>query len=129
MFNFFYTDSPCASAKGISPGAAFVFLFAGPATNAASLAVLSKTLGRKTVAVYLAVTAVSAVGFGLLLDAIIGWLSLPMPEFSLQAVVQSTSTLKIISGVVFGGLILRSLINKLVVRIKTGKNKCRKEEN
>ncbi len=32
-------------AKGISPGAAFVFLFAGPATNAASLAVLSKTLG------------------------------------------------------------------------------------
>ncbi len=116
-------------AKGISPGAAFVFLFAGPATNAASLAVLSKTLGKKTVAVYLAVTAVSAVGFGLLLDEIISWLSLPMPEFSLQAAVQSESTLKIISGVIFGGLILRSLINKLVVRMKKEKNKCRKEEN
>ena len=116
-------------AKGISPGAAFVFLFAGPATNAASLAVLSKTLGKKTVAVYLAITAVSAVGFGLLLDGLISWLSLPMPEFGLQAAVRSASTLKIISGVIFGGLILRSLINKLVVRIKKGKNKCREEEN
>ena len=41
-------------AKGISPGAAYVFLIAGPATNAASLAVLLKVLGRKQTVIYLA---------------------------------------------------------------------------
>ena len=40
-------------AKGISPGAAYVFLIAGPATNAASLAVLMKVLGRKQTFIYL----------------------------------------------------------------------------
>ena len=40
-------------AKGISPGAAYVFLIAGPATNAASLAVLLKVLGRKQTFIYL----------------------------------------------------------------------------
>ncbi len=111
-------------AKGISPGAAFVFLFAGPATNAASLTVLSKTLGKKTVAVYLAVTAVSAIGFGLLLDGLIGWLSLPMPALAIQTSGTGVSALKIISGIVFGGLIIRSLFNKLVVRLKIKKRKC-----
>ena len=40
-------------AKGISPGAAYVFLIAGPATNAASLAVLFKVLGKKQTIIYL----------------------------------------------------------------------------
>ncbi len=39
--------------KGISPGAVLVFLMAGPATNAASLTVLNKALGRKTTIIYL----------------------------------------------------------------------------
>ena len=115
-------------AKGISPGAAFVFLFAGPATNAASLSVLSKTLGKKTVAVYLAITAVSAIGFGLLLDALINWLALPMPVFSIQTIGHGVSIFKIASGVVFGGLVLRSLVNKLVLRIKAGIDRYKKEE-
>jgi hypothetical protein len=115
-------------AKGISPGAAFVFLFAGPATNAASLSVLSKTLGKKTVVVYLAITAISAVGFGLLLDALISWLSLPMPVFGIQTIGHGASILKITSGIIFGGLVLRSLANKLVLRIKAGRDKYNKEE-
>jgi len=34
--------------KGLSPGAAIVFLMAGPATNAATVTVIGKVLGRKT---------------------------------------------------------------------------------
>lgn len=41
-------------AKGLSPGAALVFLMAGPATNAATMAVIGKTLGKKSLIVYLA---------------------------------------------------------------------------
>nr|WP_240193532.1 SO_0444 family Cu/Zn efflux transporter [Desulfobulbus alkaliphilus] len=44
------SSTPVAAAlilKGVSPGAALVFLLAGPATNIASLAVLVKILGKK----------------------------------------------------------------------------------
>ncbi len=110
-------------AKGISPGAAFVFLFAGPATNAASLAVLSKSLGKKTVAVYLAITAVSAIGFGLLLDGLIGWFSLPMPDILGGDMSQGTNWLQIVTGVIFGAVLVRSLVSRAVRRIKAIKNK------
>ncbi len=57
--------------KGISPGAAFVFLFAGPVTNMASLVLLTKTLGKKVVSIYLGSAAVCAILFGLIFDYII----------------------------------------------------------
>lgn len=63
-------------AKGLSPGAALVFLLAGPATNAASLVLLARTFGRRFVAVYLGGVATGAVASGLLLDLAakrIGW--------------------------------------------------------
>lgn len=106
-------------AKGISPGAAFVFLFAGPATNAASLTVLSKSLGKKTVAVYLAVTAFSAVTFGLLFDAIIDWFSLPMPQFEVESAAHGVGWLKIVTGMIFASVLLRSIVVKLIRRFKT----------
>ena len=34
--------------KGVSPGAALVFLMAGPATNVATMTVLGKTMGKKS---------------------------------------------------------------------------------
>ncbi|MFL2983230.1 MAG: permease [Candidatus Neomarinimicrobiota bacterium] len=55
-------------AKGVSPGAAFVFLMAGPATNASSIAVIKNILGKKTLYYYLILIAFTAVIFGLLLD-------------------------------------------------------------
>ena len=55
-------------AKGLSPGAAFVFLFAGPVSNIASILVLSKALGKKNIVLYIFSVVVAAVGFGLLFD-------------------------------------------------------------
>ena len=52
------SSTPLAAAlvmKGLSPGAALVFLLAGPATNLGSVVVLLKFLGARVVAVYLAV--------------------------------------------------------------------------
>jgi len=53
---------------GASPGAALAFLVAGPATNAATVTTISRVLGRRTLMVYLAAVALSAVAGGLLLD-------------------------------------------------------------
>lgn len=57
-------------AKGVSPGAAFVFLMTGPATNAATLTTVWKVMGRRTAIVYLASVAVSALALGALLNVI-----------------------------------------------------------
>ncbi len=54
--------------KGISPGAALVFLMAGPATNAATITVLNKVLGKKTMWSYLISIIAGALIFGLLID-------------------------------------------------------------
>lgn len=67
--------------KGVSPGAALVFLMAGPATNVATMTVLGKTMGRKSLTVYLATIIGGAVVFGLLTN----WL-LPV-DFILSKVV------------------------------------------
>ncbi len=54
--------------QGVSPGAALVFLVAGPATNMATVAVILKTMGRKTVFIYLATVAFGSLASGVLLD-------------------------------------------------------------
>ena len=66
-------STPIAAAlilKGVSPGAALVFLLAGPATNLISLTVLPGVLGRRAVAIYLAAIAVMAVLCGLAVDRV-----------------------------------------------------------
>jgi hypothetical protein len=50
--------------KGLSPGAALVFLLAGPATNLATLTVMTKYLGKRVVMVHVAVLAIVTLGFG-----------------------------------------------------------------
>lgn len=57
--------------KGLSPGAALVFLMTGPATNAASLVTIAKTLGLRTAIIYLLTVAGCALGSGILLDLLV----------------------------------------------------------
>jgi uncharacterized membrane protein YraQ (UPF0718 family) len=64
-------STPVAAAlvlKGVSPGAALVFLLAGPATNITSLTVLLSVLGKRATAIYLSSIAVISVTCGLILD-------------------------------------------------------------
>ena len=52
----------------LEPGAAFVFLMAGPATNIATISVIMKTLGRKIVYIYLSTIFTCSIIFGLLIN-------------------------------------------------------------
>ena len=54
--------------KGITPGAALVLLMAGPATSIASMLVVGKAFGKRTLIAYLISIAVGAIGFGLVVD-------------------------------------------------------------
>jgi len=56
--------------SGVSAGAAFVFLSAGPATNTVTIGVVKKMLGTKSLAIYLGSIIVGSILFGLGLDYI-----------------------------------------------------------
>ncbi len=78
-------STPIAAAlilKGVSPGAALVFLLAGPATNLTSLTVLFGIIGKRATTIYLVSIAFMTVIFGLALDRIYAYFGI-----SAQAVV------------------------------------------
>jgi len=54
--------------KGLSPGAAIVFLMAGPATNAATITVIGKVFGKRTLFLYLVSIIAGALFFGVLVN-------------------------------------------------------------
>ena len=55
---------------GFSPGAAFIFLTAGPASNAITMSVVYKTLGKSSLVVYLFSVLVGSLLFGYLFDTL-----------------------------------------------------------
>jgi uncharacterized protein len=56
---------------GVSPGAAFVFLSAGPATNTVTIGVVKKMLGTRTLYIYLGTIIMGSMLFGLGLDYVL----------------------------------------------------------
>ena len=61
-------------AKGLTPGAALVFLLVGPATNFASFLVIGRRLGFRTASVYLTSLAIVALTIGLGINMLTnGW--------------------------------------------------------
>jgi uncharacterized membrane protein YraQ (UPF0718 family) len=81
-------STPIAAAlilKGVSPGAALVFLLVGPATNITSLTVLLGVLGKRATAIYLTAIALSAVVFGLVLDQVYAILGISARALAGQA--------------------------------------------
>lgn len=98
--------------KGLTPGAALVFLMAGPAVNFASLIVVKKVMGFKTMAIYVLSIVFGAICFGLLID-----LAMPREWFdSIQSSADCCATglpvWKVVLAIVFFALICNALIMK-----------------
>ncbi|MBI3872539.1 MAG: SO_0444 family Cu/Zn efflux transporter [candidate division Zixibacteria bacterium] len=61
-------------AKGMTPGTVLVFLLVGPATNAASLLLIGRSLGGRIATVYLTIVIIVSVFFGLIVNmTMLGW--------------------------------------------------------
>lgn len=65
-------------AKGLSPGAALVFLLAGPATNAGTITVVARFMGKRSLGIYVVSIAVCSLCLGLVLDGIYLWAGLKL---------------------------------------------------
>ena len=63
---------------GVSPGAAFIFLSAGPATNTVTMGVVKSMLGTRALVIYLSVIALGSIAFGASIDWLFTSLSISM---------------------------------------------------
>lgn len=63
-------------AAGLTPGAAMAFLIGGPGVSASTLLAVWRLMGLRTMVVYVSVLAACAIGFGLLVNALVpaGWM-------------------------------------------------------
>ncbi len=97
-------------AKGLSPGAALVFLLAGPATNLATITMLMGLMGKRSVVVYLASIIVCSLGFAYVTDYVYAWLNIK--AVSSQNISHTSLVpgwLEMTAAIVMLGLCLRSI--------------------
>ncbi len=95
--------------KGLSPGAALVFLLAGPVTNAATIAVLIKILGKKVTSIYVATIAIISIALGLGVNYLYAALSIGITGWIKGGFEDSHGIFAMIMSLVLVGLILVSL--------------------
>jgi uncharacterized membrane protein YraQ (UPF0718 family) len=106
--------------KGVSPGAALVFLMTGPATNSAAIIAVWKMLGGRSAAAYLLSIVISSLVCGYLLDFIISLAGLTgqTPVTPLCAEHGSPGAVDVVSGVILAALILLCLARNIKSRLK-----------
>ncbi|MBQ5679929.1 MAG: SO_0444 family Cu/Zn efflux transporter, partial [Bacteroidaceae bacterium] len=70
--------------KGLTPGAALVLLMAGPACNAASILVVGKVLGKRTMLIYLVSIVMGAIVSGYVIDYMLPreWFNAPISHYA-----------------------------------------------
>ena len=96
--------------KGLTPGAALVLLMAGPACNMASILVINKTLGRKSLVFYLVSIITMAILWGHVVDYLLPaeWFQMAL-SVGRCCIEESTSWLNWSSTIVLGILLLNAL--------------------
>jgi hypothetical protein len=116
---------------GVSPGAVLVFLMAGPATNAATITVLWKSLGKKATLAYLISIILGALLFGVIIDYVLPseWFTISNTQMSEHIHQASSSYLAMVSAVVLIGLIIYVELRKIVPKNFKSNQKQVKMEN
>ncbi len=107
--------------KGLAPGAAFVFLVAGPATNIVTMSVVARNMGKKTLAVYLS----SIIFCSFLMGALLNFL---WPAFSAELTIahvhDAAFSMRGAAGaasVFLAAMISLDLLKRMVVLLRSGK--------
>ncbi len=109
--------------KGISPGAAFVLLMAGPATNAATITMIGKVMGKKALFSYLGTIIAGALLFGMIIDYLlpIEWFTSIANSHLHHHHNETIGWLQIVSGVLMAALIINGYVQRYL-SVKKNKN-------
>lgn len=92
-------------AKGLSPGAALVFLLASPATNLGSLLVVKRLLGGRGLAIHLLVLSLTTLAAGFALDLLLAAAQVDLRAPLVEASHQHSGPLATLSAAVLAALL------------------------
>ncbi|MES9942245.1 MAG: SO_0444 family Cu/Zn efflux transporter [Candidatus Thiodiazotropha sp. 6PLUC2] len=109
-------STPLAAAMilaGISPGTVLVFLLAGPATNLATIGVIHREMGVRTLVIYLLGISLSSILIGLATDSAVTAFNIPVEVLSSQEPPELIEFLAILSGLLLLFFMLGSVRRKL----------------
>jgi len=113
-------STPIAAAlalKGLSPGAALVFLLAGPATNMATITVVAKLLGRKTAALYVISIMFCSLCLGMVVNGLYFGLGLSIADWVHQEEHHAHGLVYSLSAIILILLIVKPWLKKLLVKV------------
>ncbi len=111
--------------KGISPGAAFVLLMAGPATNAATITMIGKVLGKRSLFTYLGTIIVGALSFGFIIDYLlpIEWFTQVISKHIAHKHTTGLNWIQVSSAIILTILIANGYIQRYLIKIKKTEQK------
>ncbi len=102
--------------SGVSAGAAFVFLSAGPATNTVTMGVVKKMLGTRSLYIYLGSIIIGSILFGLVLDYL--FLVSDIDPLSLVHMHEEATILALLSTLVLWGFLGWFLLKPYLLKFK-----------
>ncbi len=108
-------STPIAAAlvlKGVSPGAALVFLLAGPATNIATITVVSRVIGKKATVIYVGSILICSLAMGFLVNLLYQQLGFSVLSWITAAHEESHSIVAYASTGILLLLIAKGFLNK-----------------
>ena len=110
------SSTPIAAAlilKGLNPGAALVFLLAGPATNAATINLVKNIFNTRALLIYLSMISLASLFMGFIIDLIYDRLGIQASAIVGQAGEIFPETVQLASALVLTGLIAYNILANL----------------
>jgi uncharacterized membrane protein YraQ (UPF0718 family)/copper chaperone CopZ len=99
--------------KGLSPGAAFVFLAVGPATNAAAITLIANVMGKRIVVLFLSVISLGAIASGFALNFVYQYLDIDPAIHIMKHHHEDTAILMNVFSIIFLLMLAFSVYRKL----------------
>ena len=108
-------STPIAAAlvlKGLSPGTALVFLLAGPATNAATIAIVHRYWGRASTIIYLLAIGSCSLLLGWLVNHMYAWSNLDITRWVHSSAQDQTGLWSMFAALLLLALIVRPYLHR-----------------
>ncbi len=108
------SSTPIAAAlilKGLNPGAALVFLLAGPATNAATINIVKNIFNNRALVIYLSMIAITSLAMGFCVDWIYDISGVQASAVVGQASKIFPHSIQLFSAIILAGLITYNVVS------------------
>jgi uncharacterized membrane protein YraQ (UPF0718 family) len=110
------SSTPIAAAlilKGLNPGAALVFLLAGPATNAATINIVKNIFNTRALVIYLAMISICSIAMGFFVDFVYDFSGIQASAVVGQASEIFPVSIQLIATAILTGLIVFNIVLNL----------------